>query len=436
MIHDNPVALLQTLLRFDTSNPPGDELACIRYLNGVLQSYGVETALLALDELRPNLLARIKGSGQAPPLLLQGHVDVVPIAGQDWTYGAFSAEIHDGYLWGRGTLDMKGGVAMLVAAFLKLKHSGVTPRGDIILCLLADEEHGSEFGAKFLVEQHAEQFAGVRYGIGEFGGFPMQVGGAKCYPIQVAERVGCGLKLTIRGQAGHGAIPIRDQAMAKLGRILTQLNNNKLPVHITPPARLMVEGMAQAAGGATALLMRGLLNPKLNPSIINALGPRLSTLEPMFRNTVNPTMLTASSAINVVPGEITLTLDGRMLPGFTATQMIAEVKAVVGNEVEIEQIGQGVPQKAQPDMGLFPLLSSILRHYDPAGSPIPFMLPAVTDGRYFSTLGIQHYGFLPLNLPQDFNFSAYVHAADERVPVEAIRFGANCLYDLLVQYNG
>ena len=436
-LHLQPVQLLQTLIRFDTTNPPGAELECIRYLDNLLKSYGIETTLLASDENRPNLIARIKGAGNAPPLLLQGHVDVVPVDGQNWTRPPFSGELdEDGYVWGRGALDMKGGVAMMVTAFLRIKAENITPEGDIILCLLADEEKGGEFGAKFLVEQHPEQFEGVRYAIGEFGGFPMNVGGARCYAIQVAERVGCGMKLTIRGDGGHGAMIHTNTAMAKLGRILTRIDQKRLPIHITPATRLTVEGMAKASSPALTLVFRALLNPRLTERTLKTLGSQLQVMEPLFRNTINATVVNGGQSINVIPGEITLKLDGRMLPGFSAEQMIAEVRDLIAEpDVEIEQIGSGVPNMNELDMGLFPTLSEILQELEPGCSPIPYMLPAVSDGRWFATLGIQNYGYLPLNLPDDLNFSNIVHAADERVPASCIEFGADALFRLLSRYS-
>lgn len=435
-LHHNPVQLLQTLIRFDTSNPPGNEGPIIRYLDGILRAYGVETTILAKDDNRPNLIARLPGTGEAPPLILQGHVDVVPVTGQEWTRPPFAADLHDGYVWGRGALDMKGGVAMLVCAFLSMCHSDQKPRGDIILCLLSDEERRSRYGARFLVEEHPERFANVKYSIGEFGGFPMTIAGAKCYPIQIAERVGCQLKMVLRGPGGHGAMPLRNGAMASLGRTLTQLNSNSLPIHITPPAQLMIEGIADACGGPAAFLLRQLLNPKRTESVLKLLGPRLSVLEPMLRNTVNATVIETDASINVIPSEVTLKLDGRMLPGITPEQMIEELREIVGNSAEITQIDQGVPGPDQPDMSLFPLLTDILCELDHDAKPVPFMMPAVTDGRWFAKLGIQNYGFLPLNLSESFNFTAYIHAADERVPVESIQFGTQALTMLLHRYTG
>lgn len=429
-----PEQLLQTLIRFDTTNPPGNEGDCIRYIDGLLQTVGLETVLLGERE-RPNLIARLRGRGNAPPLLLQGHVDVVTTANQQWTHPPFGGEIHAGYVWGRGALDMKGGVAMMICAVLAAQQSDTPPAGDIILCILSDEEVGANFGARFLVENHPEQFEGVRYGIGEFGGFPRLIGGTKFYPIQVAERVGCQMAITIRGDGGHGAIPLRGGAMGKLGRILTRLETKRTPIHITPVTHMMVTAIAKHTKPPTNWVLRGLLNPRLTDRLIALLGAELSAMEPLFRNTVNATVVQGGEKLNVVPSKIVLKLDGRMLPGFSAETMIAEIRQLIDEDVEIHQIGRGVPQPLEPDMGLFPLLADILREQDPTGIPIPYMLPAVTDGRFFAKLGIQHYGWLPLNLPLDFNFTSYIHAADERVPVEALHFGTRALTTLLRQYR-
>lgn len=432
----DPVDLLQKLIQFDTTNPPGNEAACIAFLQNLLEDAGFEVTLLGRSPERPNLITRLAGSGDAPPLLLQGHVDVVTTAGQTWTHPPFDGVIAGGYVWGRGALDMKGGVAMMVAALVNMKLAGKVPSGDIILCALADEEAGAGFGADYLVQEHAEQFAEVKHSIGESGGFPFWVGGAKLYPIQVTERVGCRLEMVIRGEGGHGAMPRRGGAMAKLGRILTRIDKKRLPTHITPVTKLMVEGMAEATTGATSFLLKQLLNPRLSGRVLDGLGERMRPLEPLFRHTVSATIVRGGENINVVPSEIVLNLDGRMLPGFTPQQMIAEVRQLVKEDVEIRQVGQGVPNPNPLDMSQFETLAGILRELDPTGYPIPYMMPAVSDARHFAKLGIQNYGFLPLDLPDGFNFSATIHAADERVPVDAIHFGTRGIGMFLERYAG
>ncbi len=431
----SPACLLQELIRFDTTNPPGNEAACIGHLDGVLRTTGITTTLLAKDPDRPNLIARLPGAGHAPPLLLQGHVDVVTTVGQTWTHPPFAGIERDGYIWGRGALDMKSGVTMMTCALLQLKAAGITPRGDVILCALSDEEAGGRYGARYLVEEHPEQFAGVKHALGELGGFPMSIGGVRFYPIQVAEKVQCALRLTLRGPAGHGSMPIRGGAMARLGRVLRALDRRPLPTHITPVAQTMLAGMAAATRSPVRQVLRLLLSPRLSSAVIAGLGARLDMVAPLLRNTVSPTIVRGGAAINVIPGEITLDLDGRMLPGVAVEQMVAEVRAIVGRDVTIDVLHADPSATAAPDWSQFAMLANILRELDPDGVPLPYLLPGVSDARFFRRLGIQTYGFTPMNLPADFNFRATIHAADERIPVAALDFGTRAIRSVLERYG-
>ncbi|MCA9956193.1 MAG: M20/M25/M40 family metallo-hydrolase [Ardenticatenaceae bacterium] len=433
-IYQRPSELLQHLIRFNTTNPPGNELACVQYINGLLQAAGIETTLLAKEENRPNLIARIPGSGNAPPLLMQGHVDVVTTADQQWPHDPFGGELIDGMIWGRGALDMKGGVAMMVAAFLKAQLEGITPPGDLILTILSDEEVGGDFGAKFLVQEHPEQFENVQFAIGEFGGFTMQLAGQTFYPIMVAEKQICSLKLTLRGPGGHGSSPIQGGAMAKLGQILTKLDQNRLPVHITPEVRAMYEAIAANVAFPTSLILRLLLNPSLTNLTLGVLGPMRQQFDALLRHTVSPTLVQGGHKINVIPSEVSLQLDGRLLPGYQPKDLINELHTLLGNEVEIEMFHHD-PGPPAANMALFDTLADILRRADPNGVPIPLVLPAVTDARHFARLGIQTYGFLPMQLPPDFNFSATIHAAEERIPAAALDFGTAAIFELLTRFG-
>ena len=433
-IYSNPAEILQKLIQFDTTNPPGNEAACIEYIRGLLSDAGIESTILAKTPDRPNLIARIKGTGNAKPILMYGHVDVVTTENQKWDHPPFEGNLIDGIIWGRGALDMKGGVAMMVAAFLRAKAEGLQPAGDILLAIVSDEEAGGDFGAKFLVEEHPDLFKDIRYAIGEFGGFTLQIGKKRFYPIMISEKQICWMKATVRGQGGHGSMPVRGGAMAELSKLLKQLDENHTPVHITPPARLMVEAMASALGGLQGTLLGQLNNPAMTKIILNLLGDRGRIFYPLFHNTVSPTILHGSSKINVIPGEISLELDGRALPGFKPEEMVSELQQIVGSNVDLEVV-QFEPGPSEPDMGMFDMLSQILREADPDGVPIPLLLSGVTDGRFFSTLGIQTYGFLPMTLPADFNFSATIHAANERVPAAAIEFGANAIFKALERFR-
>lgn len=430
------VDLLQRLVRLDTTNPPGNEEPAIELLRSVLDDAGIDCDAFILEPGRPNLIARIPGRGTAPPLLLQGHVDVVPVTDQTWTHPPFDAVVSEGFVWGRGTLDMKGPIVMMIDALVRTASDRTPPAGDVILAVLADEERLGTAGARFLVESHPELFTGVRYALGEFGAFPFVFDGTRFYPIQIAERVGVGFEITIEGPAGHGSTPVRGGAMAKLGRILRALDRRKLPVHLTPATRLMVEGIAEHTSGATRVALRRLLDERTAGVTLRALGDRMAMFGPMFRNTVSPTVVRGGEAHNVIPASISLSLDGRMLPGLSVSTFVAEVEHLVGDDGRVRVVTDGAHPAAELDMGLFETLSQSLRAHDPEAVPIPFLMPAVTDGRWFAQLGIQPYGYTPLTLPDGFDFQRTVHAADERIPVSALEFGSNVLTDVLRRYEG
>jgi acetylornithine deacetylase/succinyl-diaminopimelate desuccinylase-like protein len=429
-IYQKPVELLQKLIQFDTTNPPGNESECITFINDLLTTAGIETKILAKTPERLNLIARLPGQGNAAPLLLYGHVDVVTTEKQQWQHPPFAGKQADNYIWGRGALDMKGGIAMFVAAVLRAKTENMKPAGDIVLTILSDEEMGGDFGAKFLVEEHPEEFADIHYAFGEFGGFTLTIGKRRFYPIQVAEKQICWLRVTLRGPGGHGSLPVRGGAMASLSRFLHRIDSRRLPVHITPTARLFFDAMAAALGGISGLMIGQLLNPRLTDGVLNLLGERGRLFGPLLHNMVSPTILRGSDKINVIPSEVTVELDGRLLPGFGPDDLVNEVQTIVGEDAEFELIRYD-PGPAETNMGLFDLLVDILKEADPSGTPVPLLLSGVTDARFFSRLGIQTYGFTPMLLPEGFNFTQTIHAADERIPVDALEFGVNAIYRAL-----
>ncbi|PKB83751.1 MAG: peptidase M20 [SAR202 cluster bacterium Io17-Chloro-G9] len=435
-----PVELAQSLIRFDTSNPPGNETQCVGYIDGLLRNAGFLTTLVARSPGRPNLITRLAGQGNAPPLLLYGHLDVVPADPEEWRVPPFEGRIEGGFLWGRGALDMKGGIAMMLVALLRAKAEGLPLPGDVILALVSDEEAGGDDGAGYLVQHHSNLFEGVRFALGEFGGFSFALAGKRFYPIMVAEKQVCHLRMTVKGVEAHGSLGTKGGAMSSLARLLVKLERDRLPVHITPVARAMFQAVASRSPLPTKFALSRLLNPRLTRLVLKLMGANGQTFDPLLRNTVNATVVRGGQGVNMAPGRIELQLDGRLLPGFTPQDLINEVRHLVDDPalndlVEMEVIRHD-PGPTEPDMGLFETLAGVLRRLDPVGVPVPMLLPASTDSRFFSRLGIQTYGFLPMPLPEDLGFLRTVHGPDERIPLEALTFGADAIYQMLQEFHG
>jgi acetylornithine deacetylase/succinyl-diaminopimelate desuccinylase-like protein len=432
------VSLAQELIRLDTSNPPGRERGAIEHLAAVLSHAGVETTIVARDDERPNLVARIAGRGEAPGLMMHGHVDVVPAASQQWDHPPFSGEIVDGVLWGRGAIDMKSAVAQMAVAFIDAHQAAVRgkpPAGDIVFAALSDEEGGSANGARFVIDEHPELLGGVRYAIGEFGAASTEILGRRFYPVQVSEKQSCTLRLSVEGPAGHGSVPVRGGAVARLAQLLQRLDEQRLPVRICAVTRAMLDGIAAGLPAEAAVALRRLLDPATTDETLDAGGPAMAFFDAALHNTVAPTRLHGSSRVDAIPAAASADLDGRIVPGSTPEELIAELRDLCGPDVRIDLLDSQQPAVADPDLSLLPGLAASLREVDPDGVVVPMLLPGVTDGRFFTPLGIQCYGYTPLRLPGDYPLRELIHSPNERVPVDALRFGVEVLKRLLRRYG-
>lgn len=324
---------------------------------------------------------------------------------------------------------------MLVTAFLRALAEGTAPPGGLILAILSDEEAGGDRGARFLVESYVEVFAGVRHALGEFAGATLHLGGRRVFPIQVAEKRTCWLSARVGGPGGHGSLPLPGGAMARLARLLLALERRGTPIPVTPVARRMIETVAQSLPRPQGALLRRLLDPRLADIVLRLLPPPAGrSLEPLLRNTVSATVVRGDDAVNVIPCEIEVRLDGRLLPGFTPDDLMRELRAAGGDDVELSVLRHD-PVPPQPDLAFFDDLASVLRELDPEAIPVPLLMPAVSDGRWFARLGIQTYGFVPLRLPPQLKVEELAHAANERVPADAVRFGAEAVFPAIDRYG-
>lgn len=432
-LHERPVDLLRELIRFETVNPPGNERPCIEWIAAVLEAYDIPSETYARDSERPNLLARIPG-GDASPLLLYGHVDVVPVTGQEWTHDPFAGVVEDGYVWGRGALDMKGGVAMLLAAFLRLAVADEQPPGDLLFLAVSDEESGGDDGLRFLVEEHPELFEEVEYALGEFGGFGFEFGGVETYPIQTNEKQVCWLEATFRGESGHASLPMRDTAVGEMARFLAALDGERLPVHITPSAEAMIEAIADAVDDDRATAFRALLDPDRTDETLDALGDEARMLDALLHNTVNATMVHGGDKENVVPEEVSVFMDCRLVPGQEPDDVIMEIMELTGIDnldVEVQRFDPGPPAA---DLGYYEELAAVLEEATGAVT-IPLLMSGATDGRHLAKVDVQSYGFLPMQLG-DLPFLDIVHSGDERIPVETLEWGTGLLVEAVERHGG
>jgi acetylornithine deacetylase/succinyl-diaminopimelate desuccinylase-like protein len=442
---------LRALLRFDTTNPPGNETPAAEYLATALRGAGVGAEVIESAPGRGNLVARLPASGGAgqpePALLLHAHLDVVPAREADgWTHRPFAGDVADGAVWGRGALDHKATVAMLLVAVLALRRSGLPLRRDVIFAATADEEAGGFAGAGWLVE-HRPELLDATFCIGEGGGYSMYVGSRRFYPCSIAEKGFCRLRVHARGPEGHGAWPVPDNAILTLAEALRRMAR-PLPHHRVAAVDEFVKGLATLAGGAQGAFLNGLASTGRGAGLVTLAaergGPGLRAmgrqLNPMLRNTASPTLLEAGLRDNVIPAEATATLDGRFLPGQTAESMVAELKAALGPqlarrvEIEADRVGPAVEMPWQSPLA--ETLVALTARHDPGTPVLPFMLNAVTDAKHLVRLPSLrfYYGFNPLRTPREFPLLEQLHAVDERVPVEALAFGAGMLADVLREF--
>lgn len=422
--------LFQELLRLDTTNPPGRETAAAELCARKLEEAGIETTLVGRVPDRMNVIARLKGDGTLPPLLLNAHLDVVPAEPSLWKHPPFAGEIHDGWLHGRGAVDMKNMAALSVTLLRLLKTEGVRLKRDLIFCGSADEEAGSADGAIWLVENHPELIR-AEYGLGEVGGFSMHLAGTTFYPVMVAQKGVCWFTMRTRGEPGHGSIPRRDGAIAKLARAVDALSRKPLPAHSTPALKQMVSKLAQGARGPMKAILPLLKNELIAPRLLGALG-KLSfarSFSALIANTVSPTVLRAGSKVNVHPGSAECVVDGRTLPGQTRESFLREVREVVGEEVELDVFHDQEPVVFPHDTELFDEIVRAMSELEPEAKIIPYMVPGFTDGYAFKKLGCTFYGFVPVKLPKDGPaFADLFHANDERIPVLGFLWGLKALH--------
>jgi acetylornithine deacetylase/succinyl-diaminopimelate desuccinylase-like protein len=419
---DEVVRFTSELIRIDTTNRgagDGHERPAAEYVAGQLADAGIEARILESAPGRANVVARVEGTDPgAPPIMVHGHLDVVPAEPADWTVHPFSGEIRDGVVWGRGAIDMKNMDAMVLATVRAWARERRRPLRDVVLAFTADEEDSAEYGAAWLVEQHPGLFEDCTEGISESGGFTVHADGLRLYPVAAGERGTAWLKLTARGRAGHGSKVNRANAVSRLAAAVARIGEHRWPVRLTPTVEAAIRELSALRG----------IEPDLDDvdALLEKLGTAAALIEPTIRNSANPTMLAAGYKINVIPGSATAHVDGRVLPG-GETEFAETMDLLTGPDVEWEFHHREVPLQAPVDSPTYAAMREALEHFDPDGHVVPYCMGGGTDAKQFSRLGITGYGFSPLKLPEGFDYAGMYHGVDERVPVEALRFGVQVL---------
>ncbi len=419
------MTLASELIRIDTTNT-GDpatvvgERAAAEWVAEKLAEVGYETTYVESGAPgRGNVVVRLAGADPARgALLVHGHLDVVPADASEWSVHPFSGAVQDDYVWGRGAVDMKDMCAMALAVARRFKRDGIVPPRDIVFAFLADEEAGGLYGAKWLVDNRPELFEGVTEAISEVGGFSITLkDDVRAYLVETAEKGIRWLKLRVRGTAGHGSMIHHDNAVAKLAAAVTKLGQHRFPVVLTPSVREFLAGVSE---------ITGLEFPEDDvEGSIGKLGGLSRMIGATLRDTANPTMLSAGYKANVIPSVAEATVDCRILPG-REEAFDREVAELLGPEVEREWLGLP-PVETTFDGALVDAMVASISAEDPGAKVLPYMLSGGTDAKSFQQLGIRNFGFAPLRLPADLDFSALFHGVDERVPVEALKFGVRVL---------
>ncbi|MCW5950940.1 MAG: M20/M25/M40 family metallo-hydrolase [Propionibacteriaceae bacterium] len=428
---DEVANLCRDLIRIDTSNygrgESVGEREAAEYVAASLDEVGITSTLYESEPRRTTLVAHWEPQGcdtSLPPLLLHGHTDVVPAVAADWQVDPFAGELRDGYVWGRGAVDMKDFDAIMLAVIRERARAGGAPRRPIRLVITADEEAGGRLGSAWLAERHPETIADCGEAIGEVGGFSLTVDDRRLYLIQVAEKGIAWLNLIAGGRAGHGSFRNDDNAVTSLAEAIARIGNHRWPARIHPAQQALLDALEDSLGVQ--------INADTAEETLARIGSMARMVGATMSNTANPTMLQAGYKMNVIPGQATASVDGRFIPGYEA-EFHATIAELLGDKVRYEVETADVAVETEFSGDLVDAMTSSLLAEDPGAVPVPFLMSGGTDAKAWSKLGIRCFGFAPLRLPPELDFAALFHGVDERVPVESLQFGCRVLDRFLDQ---
>jgi acetylornithine deacetylase/succinyl-diaminopimelate desuccinylase-like protein len=426
-LENDTIDLCQQMIRIPSVNhgeARGDEKAMAEFIAAKLAEVGIESELIETAPNRVNVVAKVSGSDTTRPgLIIHGHIDVVPVNAADWSIDPFSGEIKDGFIWGRGAVDMKNIDAMILASVRMWRKTGYLPPRNILLVFFADEEASGTYGSRWLVKNRPELFAGYSEAVSEVGGFSVTItGDHRLYLVEAAQKGIQWLKLTAKGTAGHGSFINPDNAITKVADAVARIGNYEWPQLETKTGAVLFKKIAELTGDP--------YDPTNVKPLLKHLGPAVKMIGATIQNTANPTMLEAGYKANVIPQTASAVIDGRFLPGFEA-DLHETIKRLAGDEIEVEFVARDIALEVEFTGPLVKAMCDAITGEDPEGIPVPYLMSGGTDNKALSELGIIGYGFSPLRLPKELDFFALFHGVDERVPVDGLKFGARVMYEFL-----
>jgi acetylornithine deacetylase/succinyl-diaminopimelate desuccinylase-like protein len=432
---EETAALARDLIRFDTTNygegRSNGETDAAEYLGAQLEQLGLTPQYFDAAPGRTSVVARVEGSYEGisdpkrPALVVHGHTDVVPADPANWSVDPFAGEVKDGMLWGRGAVDMKDMDAMMIGALRDIIGAGKQPRRDLIVAFFADEENGGVFGSHHLVDTQPQLFSGATEAISEVGGYSITMNGQRAYLLQTGEKALVWIKLIARGTAAHGSRVMEDNAVTKLAEAVAKIGRLQWPIHLTDTTEQLINSLAHIMGSDITTVSAD--------EIVLSTGTAGGFIRGSLRTTSNPTLLSAGYKHNVIPDTAEALIDIRTIAG-EEDAVLAEIRALIGDEIEIVVLHQDVGLENPFSGPLVDAMVGTLAAHDPEASVLPYILSGGTDNKALSMLGIAGYGFAPLKLPAELDFPGMFHGVDERVPLDALVFGRGVLGDLLLNY--
>ena len=427
-LEEDVVKLCQELIQIPSVNygeGKGDEKAAAEYVVAKMKEVGIASKIYESAPNRCSVVARIEGKDKSKPgLVVNGHLDVVPANAADWSVDPFSGVIKDGCIWGRGAVDMKNMDAMILAVIRLWAKHNYQPERTIVIVFFADEEAGGIYGSRWMAEKHPEVFAGCSETVSEVGGFSLTLlSGKRVYAIEASQKGIEWMRLTAEGVAGHGSMVNNANAVTRLSEAIAKIGNYTWPQRITKTSDLFFQKISEISG-------KPYDKNNLQP-LIDEVGPMGKMIGATLCNTTNPTMLEAGYKANVIPQSASAVVDGRTLPGYEK-ELLDTVRSLVGEHVKVESLVSDIPLEVEFGGPLVDAMIAAIKSEDPEGIPIPYLLSGGTDNKALAKLGIVGYGFSPLKLPPDLDFTGLFHGIDERVPVDSLQFGARTLFHFLV----